>query len=61
VQFIVEYAVGESQKKSRKIDFSLVTNLTIMTEEKLTWLLDNNVNVCTSLDGNEVLHNENRT
>lgn len=32
-----------------------------MSEEKLAWLLENGVSICTSLDGNETLHNGNRT
>jgi sulfatase maturation enzyme AslB (radical SAM superfamily) len=32
-----------------------------MTEEKLTWLLDNRVDICSSLDGDEISHNANRT
>lgn len=31
-----------------------------MTEDKLTWLLDNGVDICSSLDGDEVTHNHNR-
>jgi len=32
-----------------------------MTEEKLTWLLDNWVDICTSLDWDEITHNNNRS
>jgi uncharacterized protein len=32
-----------------------------MTEEILTWLLDNEVDICTSLDGDELNHNRNRS
>ena len=32
-----------------------------MTEEKLQWLVDNNVPLCTSLDGDIDNHNHNRT
>ncbi len=60
VQFITEYATQQAQHLQKKLTFSLVSNLTLMTEEKLTWLLDNGVDVCTSLDGDEVTHNSNR-
>jgi sulfatase maturation enzyme AslB (radical SAM superfamily) len=40
VQFIVEYALQKSQQLEKKVNFSLVSNLTLMTEEKLKWLLD---------------------
>lgn len=32
-----------------------------MDDEKMTYLLDHNVNISTSLDGNELVHNFNRT
>jgi uncharacterized protein len=32
-----------------------------MTNEKLQWLLDNKVSICTSLDGDQLNHNNNRT
>jgi His-Xaa-Ser system radical SAM maturase HxsB len=35
--------------------------MTYMTEENAEWLIDNEVLVCTSLDGPEELHNYNRT
>jgi len=61
LQYIVEYASEQWTHLRKNIDFTLVTNLTLMTEEKLTWLLDRKVNICTSLDGDEVIHNANRT
>lgn len=61
VQFIVDYALQKSQQLQKNVTFSLVSNLTLMTEEKLTWLLDKWVDVCTSLDGDEITHNHNRS
>ena len=40
--------------------FSLVSNLSLMDDEKLAFLVDHGVQVCTSLDGPEALHNYNR-
>ncbi len=60
VQFIVEYARERAQHLKKKLSFSLVSNLTLLTEEKLTWLLDRGVDICTSLDGDEITHNSNR-
>ena len=42
------------------IRYSLVTNLSLMDEEKLEFILDNGIQVCTSLDGPEDLHDHNR-
>jgi uncharacterized protein len=61
LQYIVEYANMKSQHLQKQVTFSLVSNLTLMTEEKLKWLLDHQVDICTSLDGNKVIHNGNRT
>jgi sulfatase maturation enzyme AslB (radical SAM superfamily) len=61
VQFIVEYARNMAYHLGKKVNFSLVSNLTLMTEEKLSWLMKNGVDVCTSLDGDELTHNHNRS
>lgn len=61
VQFITEYAQSRALHLKKNVSFSLVTNLTLMTEEKLQWLLDHKVDICTSLDGNQVTHNNNRS
>ncbi len=61
VQYITEYAKAKAQHLKKNLQLNLVTNLTLMTEEKLTWLLDNWVDICTSLDGDEITHNNNRS
>ncbi len=61
VQYIVEYAGQRALHLDKKLTFSIVTNLTLMTEDKLKWLLDNWVDICSSLDGDELSHNANRT
>lgn len=50
----------EEKKGSKSITFSLVSNLTLLTEEKLTFLMAHGVGISTSLDGFEELHNKNR-
>jgi His-Xaa-Ser system radical SAM maturase HxsB len=40
--------------------FSLVSNLSLMDDEKLDYIVKNNIQVSTSLDGPEDLHNMNR-
>ncbi len=61
VQYMVENALIRWQYLKKNVSFSLVTNLTLMTEEKLTWLMEKNVGISTSLDGDERNHNNNRT
>lgn len=62
---ILKYTIEQAEIKSfylkKNISLALVTNLTLMDEEKLAYLMDHNVYISTSLDGDEVLHNENRT
>ena len=60
VQYIVDYAKVRAYHLNKTLSFSLVSNLTLMTEEKLTRLLDNGVDICTSLDGDQITHNNNR-
>ncbi len=61
LQFIVEYATTMAKHLSKSVHFALVTNLTLMTEEKLKWLMDRHISISTSLDGDKVNHNHNRT
>ena len=61
VQFIVEYAWIKAQHLKKQLTFSMVTNLTLMTDDKLEWLMERGVDICTSLDGDEWNHNNNRT
>lgn len=58
LKYIVEYT--EQNKGNKKISFSLVSNLIVMDEEKLRYLIEHKVNISTSLDGNQQLHNRNR-
>ena len=54
---IVKYAQQQNKAVKKDLSFSLVTNFSLMTDERLDFLLENKVQVCTSLDGPEDLHN----
>lgn len=60
IQFVVSYAKLKATHFKKEVNFVLVSNLTLMTEDKLNWLLDNWVDICTSLDWDEITHNWNR-
>ncbi len=60
IQFAVAYSREKNRHENKQLTHSLVTNMTYMTEEHAQWLVDNDVLVCTSLDGPEDLHNFNR-
>lgn len=61
VKFIIEYARQKNRKEKRNLELRLVSNFSLMDEEKMNYLLKNRVTFCTSLDGPEKLHNKNRT
>jgi His-Xaa-Ser system radical SAM maturase HxsB len=60
VKRVVERALDKGKAAGKTVLFSLVTNLSLMDEEKLKFLVDSGVQVCTSLDGPQDLHDANR-
>ena len=60
VKFIIEYAKLLNEKHKKEMDITLVTNLTLMTEEKLDYLVKEDIRLCTSLDGPAEVHDWNR-
>lgn len=50
----------ESLEHDKNIELTIVTNFTLLDDEKLDFLLEHDVKLCTSLDGNEHIHNHNR-
>ncbi len=58
LRHIVEYATRKNVDVGKVLSFALVTNLSLMDDERLTFLLDHKVQICTSLDGPEDLHNK---
>jgi len=61
LKFCIEYAEEKAKRVKKPALFSLVTNLSLMTDEKLQYLLEHKVSINTSLDGTSVVHNFNRT
>lgn len=43
---------AEAKQRGYPLKFSLVTNMTLLDEEKLNWLMDNHVGIHPSIDGN---------
>jgi His-Xaa-Ser system radical SAM maturase HxsB len=60
VKFIVDYARSKNEQAKKSLWLNLVSNMSLMDKEKLDYLLERDVNFCTSLDGPEDLHNKNR-
>ncbi len=61
IQFIVQMSRERNREEGKRLEHSLVSNLTRMDEDKARWLVDNDVLLCTSLDGPQDLHDWNRT
>jgi His-Xaa-Ser system radical SAM maturase HxsB len=60
VKYITEYAGQKNKEAKKDLIITLVTNLSEMDEEKMDYLINHNVSVCTSLDGPKELHDYNR-
>ncbi len=59
IKYIVNYA--NENKKDKVIEFTIVSNLTLLTDEMIDFIKLNNIGISTSIDGNEILHNSNRS
>lgn len=60
IEFVTRYARERNKREGRNLFIALVSNFSMMDEAKFKFLVDNQVSVCTSLDGPEALHNKNR-
>jgi uncharacterized protein len=56
VKHIIQYATSKNRAYGKQLEFTMVTNLSLMDEEKLAYLVDHKVQICTSVDGPEPLH-----
>lgn len=62
---VVKYLVTETRRRAEQlrkhIDFTIVTNFTnVLTDEKIHFLIENQVSVSTSVDGPREVHESNR-
>lgn len=58
IKEMIDYS--RSVNTDKQIEYTIVTNLLNMTEDKLKYLIDNDVQLCTSLDGPRAVHDNNR-
>lgn len=58
IREIVTYA--EKQRGQKQISYTLVSNLSLLTEEMLDFFILHHVSISTSLDGPQKLHDQNR-
>lgn len=60
IKFVIDYADKKSKLLNKKVTYCLVTNMTLMDDEKLEYLLAHKVSISTSLDWDAQTHNFNR-
>ena len=60
VKYITEEARKRNEKIGKNLEIRLISNFSLMTKERYSFLLKNNVSLCASLDGPKELHNKNR-
>jgi len=60
VKHIIEYTLEANKKVGKTIEFTMVSNLSLMDEDKLSYLVGKKVQICTSIDGPEHLHDKQR-
>jgi His-Xaa-Ser system radical SAM maturase HxsB len=60
VKFATDYAIEQNIMLKRNLLLTLVTNMSMLDDKKIDFLIDRKVGLCTSLDGPEFLHNYNR-
>ena len=58
--FVHYFSIDPFHAKGKRVHFALATNLTGCDRELLSWLSRESVHISTSLDGPQVLHNQNR-
>jgi uncharacterized protein len=56
MKHVIEYALQKNRAYGKELGFTMVSNLALMDEEKLAYLVDHKVQICTSIDGPEALH-----
>ena len=60
LRFTVPYARKVFAEHGKSVDFALVSNMTNHVPELWRWLIEQDVNISTSLDGNRAVHEYNR-
>lgn len=60
LKYIVNYAKALNLTAKKNLKINLVTNLTLLDEKKLDFLLNNDVSLSCSFDGPAHIHNKNR-
>ncbi len=60
VQHAIEYALTKNRAYGKELEFTMVSNLSLMDDERLDYLVKHKVQICTSIDGPAALHDKQR-
>jgi His-Xaa-Ser system radical SAM maturase HxsB len=60
VKHIIEKARQVNETAGKHLEFTMVSNLSLLDDAKLEYLVTNKVQICTSIDGPEHLHDKQR-
>ena len=60
VEFLVKHARKQNKYEKKDLIISLVSNLSLLEDKQLKFLIDHRVEFCTSLDGPAKIHDQNR-
>lgn len=60
VKHAIEHALERNKAYGKELEFTMVSNLSLLDDEKLDYLVERRVQICTSVDGPEKLHNKQR-
>ncbi len=60
VKFITRYARKKNEAHGKTLHLGLISNFSLLDDEKIDFLLEQGVSFCTSLDGPAEVHNANR-
>lgn len=60
IKTIRKYSEKLADKYNKEVKFVIVTNFTNLDDDKIKYFIDNQIDICTSLDGPKELHDKNR-
>ncbi len=60
VKHVIEKARQVNETAGKRLEFTMVSNLSLLDDEKLEYLVSNKVQICTSVDGPQHLHDKQR-
>jgi len=60
VKHLIAYAMEKNKAVGKRLEFTMVSNFSLLDEEKLDYLIKHKVQLCTSIDGPADLHDRQR-